>query len=96
MHTVLRSPLGTFLRTSHTHHKHIQTHANTILTIITMITRNNPPVSSADRAPQKMHHTLAPHLLLIMRCNGDSGVRDAGIMAALIVAEIEVYSGDRV
>ena len=47
-------------------------------------------------APPKMQHTLAPHLLLIMHCNDDSGMINAGIMATLTVAEIEVYSGDRV
>lgn len=61
-----------------------------------MITRNNPHVSSADAGPPKMQHTLAPHLLLIIHCNGESGMRDVGIMAALTVAEIEIYTGDRV
>lgn len=51
---------------------------------IATIAKNNLPVSSADEAPQKMQHILAPILLLIMLCNGDSSVSDAGVTAAFM------------
>lgn len=93
-----RNFLWTSYQDAHTRHAHTcrNTHANTpkqhVQPIIAMIARNNPAASSADGAPKNAVY-FGPYLLLIMLCNGGGSVRDAGVMAALIGAEIEVYSG---